>query len=712
MRAMRLEFLQPGKPEKIVRTTLYGDQEFSRWELELIHTPIVQRLYDLKQLGFSDRVFPDAVHSRLNHVLGVAEMTSRMTARLELWLDRHAEHTFEYVEESGNVERSKWPVKSITGAELAKRVKQYGPVVRLIGLLHDLTHAAFGHTLEDEVCVFREKHDDPARQSRFFDALVAQLVCLWRIDLGIEEPDPDMLDELTRLKVDEKRVLEWAMEIHAVLGQQESSLLAARMRELESAFALLLHLEFVHESGSDRVPALPSLLVSEVVRKLDPGGQALDLVIHRDAIFLDVVGNTICADLLDYARRDAGNAALRVQFDDRLIRYLCAVSVSDDLSPTGRPCIRLAVQFFTDKLRHDVLSEMSGILKARYVINERVLFHPTKCAAGAMLGTAVQLLGIEQLEDWMQVLGDQQFLQVLTSLAVKLSRVLQDPSSAPGFDSGSQVEQLAAACLARLRSASSGEDDPKARVRGARNLLWRLGSRRYPKPIYRVRSGVHHSGGQSQDGVARKYTDRQARFDLEREVEKECNLPAGSLVIHCPKPKTSMKIAQALVVGSDPTRVAHLRDVDKVTSEPLTPYRDEIRAVEEMYKAIWQLHAFLDTAHLSKRSLVARLLAERIEFPNDGWITASDKSATDANSYTLLATELQGEFAWKYLRHVVTRLDQEGAARMRHGVPETERERTLRIIRQVQAEAGPGVQESDTNQLGLSLDGPKSRDEH
>jgi HD superfamily phosphohydrolase len=45
-------------------------KEFTLWEMEILHTPVVQRLYDLKQLGFADRVFPEAVHSRFNHILG------------------------------------------------------------------------------------------------------------------------------------------------------------------------------------------------------------------------------------------------------------------------------------------------------------------------------------------------------------------------------------------------------------------------------------------------------------------------------------------------------------------------------------------------------------------------------------------------------------------------------------------------------------------
>ena len=75
------------------------------------------------------------------------------------------------------------------------------------------------------------------------------------------------------------------------------------------------------------------------------------------------------------------------------------------------------MQVFTDKLRHDVLSEMSSLLKARYLISERITFHPTKCAAGACLGTAVQLIGLVDMPRWVQALGDQAFLALIMRIA-------------------------------------------------------------------------------------------------------------------------------------------------------------------------------------------------------------------------------------------------------------------------------------------------------
>src|SRR2546421_3889704 len=88
---------------KVLRTNLYGDQDFHGFEVELLHTPAFQRLYDLKQLGYSDRVYPDAVHSRFNHLIGVVEVADRMTRRLITWLGRHPGETFSYsVRKNGN----------------------------------------------------------------------------------------------------------------------------------------------------------------------------------------------------------------------------------------------------------------------------------------------------------------------------------------------------------------------------------------------------------------------------------------------------------------------------------------------------------------------------------------------------------------------------------------------------------------------------------
>src|SRR5947207_4850994 len=78
------------KTNKRIRTILYGDQRLSPAELEVLHTPAMQRLYGLRQLGLADRVFIDASHSRVHHVVGVLEQADKLLSAIASNLERTA----------------------------------------------------------------------------------------------------------------------------------------------------------------------------------------------------------------------------------------------------------------------------------------------------------------------------------------------------------------------------------------------------------------------------------------------------------------------------------------------------------------------------------------------------------------------------------------------------------------------------------------------
>jgi HD superfamily phosphohydrolase len=639
-----------------------------------------------------------------------------MVDRLSAWLDAHADEEFSFTSRfsaEGRVE-----LGTITGGELAQALRDRKPAIRLMALLHDITHAAFGHTLEDEVNVFDEKHDAPARQRRFFDALVAQLLYLWCTEERLHAFDANVLQGLARLELSggEIEVTQWAEELAEFLSSPDRNHLAVMLRQLELAFRLLLHLDLMHGSGS-ALQCADQLVITQVAKIFDSTVAEFPFVHHRDMFMVDLVGNTICADLLDYARRDADNAGLKVQFDDRFLRYLGVASVTNDLSPTSHPCIRTAIQIFTDKMRQDVLSEMSGILKARYLINERVLFHPTKCAAGAMLGTAVQLLGLRDLPRWMQVLGDQQFLLSLNQIAENVEHFCAAVGSPGPLRQRPWPEVVAALWPSDPRMSSlitetirwvapdtqaSGHlnDDQLGtvlkRARGARNLLWKLQSRRLPKLAYRLRT-AHHTGGDTDETIARKYSTPFERYNLERRVEEMCRLPVGSVLIHCPKRKMSMKVAQVLVVGSDLHKAARLREVTKVSEEGLEPYQREIQAVEDMYRSIWQFHAYIDPTYWDKQPLVEWAFERILRFPNDELLSV-ELAQEPRGPYHHLVQDLEEEIAPRWLPAIVGRVDEQFAStRMRLGASEQISDTLKRIIREVTAD----VAKQDDAQLEL-----------
>ena len=154
-----------------IRTILYDDQNLEATEIDLLHTPALQRLYDLHQLGLADRVFIDASHSRLHHTVGVLHHVEKLLAAIARNLQAHPERELTYGSENGDTRCS-------TAQELAMHVRKRRRAARLMGFLHDLTHSPFGHTLEDEIQVITSKHDEPERQAKAFYRLLCQYVRL------------------------------------------------------------------------------------------------------------------------------------------------------------------------------------------------------------------------------------------------------------------------------------------------------------------------------------------------------------------------------------------------------------------------------------------------------------------------------------------------------------------------------------------------------
>jgi len=96
---------------KVIRDPIHGDIKIEDVFLDLIKAPEVQRLYNIKQLGFAHLVFPGAHHTRLEHSLGTYYLAYKIAEKLEL--DRDDKK-----------------------------------LIACAGMLHDIGHGPFSHTLE------------------------------------------------------------------------------------------------------------------------------------------------------------------------------------------------------------------------------------------------------------------------------------------------------------------------------------------------------------------------------------------------------------------------------------------------------------------------------------------------------------------------------------------------------------------------------------
>jgi HD superfamily phosphohydrolase len=123
--------------------------------------------------------------------------------------------------------------------------------------------------------------------------------------------------------------------------------------------------------------------LGEVLRQLPAGERTIDILSHGEKsppFVRQLVKGTVCADLLDYLKRDAFHCGLKLAYDDRLEDYFAIEN--------GDLVVRLHKQ---GRIRHDVLNELIHLLQLRYTLTERVYYHHAKVSAGAMISRGVEL---------------------------------------------------------------------------------------------------------------------------------------------------------------------------------------------------------------------------------------------------------------------------------------------------------------------------------
>jgi HD superfamily phosphohydrolase len=96
---------------KTVRDPIHGNIKIKDFYIGLLESPEIQRLYNIKQLGFAHLVFPGAHHTRLEHSLGVYKIVSLISEFLQMNEDEKN-------------------------------------LVTCAAILHDIGHGPFSHTLE------------------------------------------------------------------------------------------------------------------------------------------------------------------------------------------------------------------------------------------------------------------------------------------------------------------------------------------------------------------------------------------------------------------------------------------------------------------------------------------------------------------------------------------------------------------------------------
>ena len=420
----------------------------------------------------------------------------------------------------------------------------------------------------------------------------------------------------------------------------------------------LLHLEALHKTvlterdlpHEREYPFQTALVTALSETSYDRLLQKFEFQPNRDAFMLDIVGNTVCADLLDYAKRDSHFAGLRLDYDpERIAENFTLVSHDASAYEVSHPqtdggtevrrsvpkgvtdpfegwCLRTAISLVSHKYRTDIPSELMNLLNVRFYLYERAIYHPTKCAAGSMLGTALQLLGWRgsaasevqpTLPDHLRFVGDDVFLHDIRATLDFALEWMQDLPEANLIEVGElgkianmdRVHNGLVPALLRLRIGQTVAET-RRELTSSKLMLDRLMARRYFRPVWRALPSSTDTRLQAgAEALAEHFRQPDVRYAAERQIEKQSNLPLGTVTIHCPSRTTARKIANVLLTkpGSDGDEICKLKDIGSLDPLIFGEHQKAVKAVEQMYGSMWRLTVYVSPEHLVQYEQIAKV---------------------------------------------------------------------------------------------------------
>lgn len=510
----------------------------------VINHPVYQRLRRMRQLGFAHHVFPGANHTRFEHSIGALHVVSKMIFHLD---ENHKQ------DELSEKQRDTYS-RSILLNEHQQRF------VRLAALCHDIGHLPFSHTLEDELNHF-EKHDGADR-----------LLYMARLNLGPYRLPPDLAHKFgTDLSgaglgsVIDHLYNYWLSKLFKgnvpVIGEREIS-------SFDVFCALAVKEKDLTQKGS-----------SEDRQAWGAKLTALSGVLPVNAC-RDMVGDTICADFLDYIHRDWYHVGKPMQVDERIYHYMRILKPAKPTAHFNEDMYRFVIDVGPKmRVRHDALTLILDLLESRYKLTETVLFHRTKLGVIALLDRI--LLGIrdlwaaagiggadgparelqQKLAELLSEQGDDCLGIVLNEMRVgthafksQVDAVVKYGIAKNQEDKwGNESDQGSMLSGFRLKVVDStlyGENDA---VKSLYNELESMIERLEYRDLYTLAEkvdvesigGVPTEGNHYVNEFIDLYSVPENRHLLIRAIEDKANLPRGSVIMYCPlTKKMGAKIAQ------------------------------------------------------------------------------------------------------------------------------------------------------------------------
>jgi HD superfamily phosphohydrolase len=361
-------------------------------------------------------------------------------------------------------------------------------LIRLTALLHDAAHIPFGHTLEKEGNLFKKTQwADPDRFKKLFDGCFS-----------------DIIDRFLKKKG---------------LSDEETS---ALIKDLGDTLKAIEGIDPKTDSIADEDDAISKLNYPYVG---------------------DIVGNTICADLLDYLKRDSHFTGFKLTYDPRIMKDFAIIGTSKEKARLTLLLIKKG------KKRCDLISSAINLLEQRYYLAEAVYYHRVKKAVSAMMINVVysaieeNLISKGDLINWTD-----------DELQYNLETKAKDVTETESY--GLTV---------------------------IKNTLGKLQERKIYKPVYSIQ--YQESNSKIED-LIKKYKKPDERYKVQKELETPFMFSPGTIILYVSKKdKGKEALAKGVWEGG---KIKLLRELTGTTTQK------QIDITNKRYAQLWTLYVFMD----------------------------------------------------------------------------------------------------------------------
>jgi HD superfamily phosphohydrolase len=546
------------------RDQVHGDVRFDSLAVALLNTAPLQRLGRIYQLGYAHLVFRGGTHTRLSHVMGSSHAASQLVDFLR---QNYQEGDLPL----GAIEPEEFlPIGTKTAATLDDRWDVLRHLVRWAALLHDVGHVPLGHTLEDEFDGIYVKHDNFASK---------RIPHLWH------EISPGEESEIRQVFEQEELLPESfdALGINGEKAWQTVMLICLHKEDVKNGERRTFR-EIIETSDEKTIPFIKMLKAALTNTE---GKTYLTYM-------ADIVGNTICADYLDYLRRDPINVGLDVLRDNRVASRFFVAKDDQNLFRMA-----LALEDRHGKPRLDTCTGVVELVRQRFRFAEIIYYHKTKVAASAMLAKVFALIGNPEEVGPKARLID---VDEVPDLTKRIMSGEVDPAALrkecfpsmlldPTIGDETLLLWLQGLALEKLADARpSGDKETVSRCLRGLSLLQSLVRRKLYKVCLSIDKKIYQEltpGSKEEPEIEQRIGQTLAmlrknqgkRAMLESKMSLAANWPEDALLLYVPPRKSQAKGIETKALDRG----------DVVTLGSHSAVSEEVSRLSDSYKKLWRI---------------------------------------------------------------------------------------------------------------------------